>query len=200
MRKTLWVGAALFASYPISAFAQSSCPVIVPGAVLTAAQWQQCFEAKADVGTGGGSNAAVAATGDCSGSALNGVLPLTCNALGHLSQNNDWVGQNTFAAVIVARRTVTGSTTASATTDNVICGDVSGGAFTITLPPGTGSQIPNGLTIGIDDCKGKAAGSNLTVAANAGQVISGAASVILNQNYQAISAVWNSGTSSWDLF
>lgn len=39
--------ALLFASAPASA--QSACPYIVPGAVLTAGQWQACFQAKADI-------------------------------------------------------------------------------------------------------------------------------------------------------
>ncbi len=34
---------------PVAAFAQSTCPVIATGAVLTAAQWQSCFTAKQNV-------------------------------------------------------------------------------------------------------------------------------------------------------
>jgi hypothetical protein len=38
---------------PNSARAQSGCPYIAPGAILTAAQWQACFQGKADILSGG---------------------------------------------------------------------------------------------------------------------------------------------------
>lgn len=52
MMKRILIAAALcLASFP--ALAQSACPYIAYGAVLTAAQWNQCFQNKADSTTGG---------------------------------------------------------------------------------------------------------------------------------------------------
>lgn len=45
MRRIIFAAAAFLAS-AASAFAQSGCPSIATGAVLTAAQWQACFQAK----------------------------------------------------------------------------------------------------------------------------------------------------------
>lgn len=135
---------------------------------------------------------------------VNGVTvgPLSTPGSGfaQLSSNNIFTGTNTFQGVIVARRTVNTNTTLSATTDNTVCGDVSGGAITLTMPPGTGTAIPNGLTMAIDDCKRQAATHTLTVSANVGQTICGAASAALTINGSSVNPEWNSTDNDWNCF
>lgn len=119
-------------------------------------------------------------------------------AIGLLNGNNTYSGTSNFAGTTISsRRTVNASTTLSATTDNYVCGDVSGGAITLTLPPNT---ITNGTTIGINDCKRQSGTHTLTIAANVGQTISGSASIAITTNGGAILAVWNSTDNDWNLF
>lgn len=120
-----------------------------------------------------------------------GTLPL-------LNTSNTFSGVTTFAGTTISsRRTVNTNTVLSATTDNFVCGDVSGGVITLTMPPNT---IPNGTTIGINDCKRQSAAHTLTIAANVGQTISGSASISITTNGAAIIAVWNSTDNDWNLF
>ena len=115
-----------------------------------------------------------------------------------LTTNNTFNGITTFTGTTVSsRRTVNASTTLSAATDNFVCGDVSGGVITLTMPPNT---IPNGTTIGINDCKRQSATHTLTIAANVGQTISGSASIAITTNGGALIAVWNSTDNDWNLF
>jgi hypothetical protein len=53
MKRFFAIGGFLLCLSPLSAAAQSACPSIAYGAVLTAAQWQACFTAKADAIAGG---------------------------------------------------------------------------------------------------------------------------------------------------
>lgn len=130
------------------------------------------------------------------------VGPITAPGAGFasLSATQTFTGVNTFAAVVVPRRTVNSSITLSATTDNTVCGDVTGGAITLTMPPGTGTAIPNGLPLSVDDCKRQSATHTLTVSANAGQTICGAASAALSVNGSSVNTVWNSTDNDWNCF
>lgn len=256
MLKRLLLAALAVALFSSTANAQSACAAMTRfGQVLTLAQWQSCWQAKADVGSGGGGSITgaqvVAAltytpankagdtfTGEivtkasASGGAgfnlphgaapsspqngdvwtttaglfvrVNGTTigPITTPGAGfaQLSATQTFTGVNTFASVVVARRTVNSNTTLSATTDNLVCGDVSGGAITLTMPPGTGAAIANGLSFGIDDCKRQSATHTLTVAANTGQTICGAASAVITVNGSSVNPTWNSTDSDWNCF
>lgn len=139
------------------------------------------------------------ASGDCTGTVSGGVLPLTCGAVAHLGSPNAYTSSNTFQEVILNYVTYNSNTTLS-TSNNLVCGDVSGGAITLTMPPGTGTSIPNGFTIVVKDCKRQAGTNHLTVNANAGQTIEGAASQVIATSGSDFDAVWNSATNNWDLF
>lgn len=140
------------------------------------------------------------ATGDCTGTASGTSIPLTCAPLAHLAANNNFTAQNLFSGgVAVNYQTLNSSSTLTPSMD-AICGDVSGGAITLTMPPGTGASIQNGQVIPIKDCKRAAGTNHLTIAANAGQTIEGVGSVVLTINGQSINPVWNSATNDWDLF
>lgn len=139
------------------------------------------------------------ASGDCTGTVSGGVLPLTCGTLPHLASANVFTAGNTFQEVVLNYVTYN-SNTSLTTANSLVCGDVSGGAITLTMPPGTGTSIPNGYSIDIKDCKRQAATHNLTVNASTGQTIEGAASQVISTNGVALDAVWNSATNNWDLF
>lgn len=258
MLKRLALAAALaVALIPAVARAQSPCAAMTRfGQVLTLAQWQSCWQAKADVGSVGGGGSITGAqvvaaltytpankAGDtftgkvitpasAAGAAgfqlphgvapttpqngdvwtttaglfarINGatVGPITTPGAGfaQLSATQSFTGVNTFAGIVVARRTVNSSITLSATTDNLVCGDVTGGAITLTMPPGTGAALPNGLSYGIDDCKRQAGVHALTVAANTGQTICGAATAVINTPGSSVNPSWNSTDSDWNCF
>lgn len=119
----------------------------------------------------------------------------TGGSFASLTTANTFTAANTFQQVNVAYRTVSSNTTLTVA-DNAVCGDVSGGPITITLPP---NPIPNGWTISIKDCKRKAGGTALTVAANTGQLIEGAGSQVLNVNGSAINGIWNTAPATPDL-
>jgi hypothetical protein len=117
-----------------------------------------------------------------------------------LGTANSWSQLQTFAAgVAVNYKTYNSSTTLSIGL-GAACGNVSGGAITLTLPPGTGTAIPNGYPLPIKDCARDAGTNNLTVAANTGQTIEGAASITISTNGGAIDPLWNALTNNWDLF
>lgn len=115
-----------------------------------------------------------------------------------LNGNNTFSGFSIFSGTTASsRRTVNTNTTLSASTDNFVCGDVSGGAITITMPPNT---ITNGTTFGIKDCKRQSGTHTLTISGNVGQTIDGSASVAITTNGQALLLVWNSTDNDWNLY
>jgi hypothetical protein len=252
----LFLAALALALFPLAAMAQSPCPLIAFNAVLTSAQWNQCFEAKADVGSvGGGGGAPTGAqviaaltyvplnkAGDTMSGKLTTVAPTTGTAsinlppgvaptspangdvwiasTGLFYRNNNatvgpvtvpgagfaqlaatqaFTGINTFAGVVVARRTINSNTTLT-TNDNTVCVDVTGGAVTATTPPGTGTAIPNGFSLAIDDCKRQSATHTLTVSANTGQTVCGATSAAITVNGSSVNMVWNSTDSDFNCF
>lgn len=131
--------------------------------------------------------------------AIQQLSASTPTGIPFLAQTNIFTAENEFDAIDINYVTYS-STQALPLTANAVCGDVSGGAIALTMPPGTGTAITNGHVVEIKDCKRDAATNNLTIDANSGQTIEGAASVILNTNGASISAIWNSATNNWDLF
>lgn len=118
--------------------------------------------------------------------------------VGLLNTNNTYSGTSNFTGTTSSsRHTYNTNTTLSSLTDNYVCGDVSGGAITLTMPPNT---IVNGTTIGIKDCKRQAATHTLTIAGNSGQTIDGSATVSITTNGQALLLVWNSTDNDWNLY
>lgn len=143
-------------------------------------------------------NAATGRTNLGLGAAATQAVGTTGGVLGLLNTNNVYSGTSTFSGTTISsRRTVNSSATLSASTDNFVCGDVSGGSITLTLPPNT---LANGTTLAIDDCKRQSNTHPLTVAANLGQTISGSATIVINTNGGAILAIWNSTDNDWNLF
>jgi hypothetical protein len=253
----LFLAALALALFPLAAMAQSPCPVLAFAAIPTVAQWQSCFEDKADVGsTGGGSSAPTGAqviaaltyvplnkAGDTMSGKLTAVAPTTGTASINLPpgvaptspangdvwiastglfyrNNNATVGpittpgagfasltlpnaftaQNSFKGVVFDYPLINSNATLTLA-NNSVCADVSGGGITITTPP---NPIPNGWTVSIKDCKRQANGTThiLTIAANGGQTIEGAASVAVTTAGTAINGVWNTNVTppNLDLF
>lgn len=118
--------------------------------------------------------------------------------VGLLNTNNTYSGTSDFTGTTASsRHTYNTDTTLSNLTDNYVCGDVSGGPITLTMPPNT---IVNGTTIGIKDCKRQAATHTLTIAGNVGQTIDGSVRIAITTNGQALLLVWNSTDNDWNLY
>lgn len=127
------------------------------------------------------------------------VGPITTPGAGFatLGSANTFTAANTFQQVNVAYRTVNSNTTLSLT-DHAVCVDVSGGSVTVTLPP---NPIPLGWTLAVKDCTRSASPTKvMTVAANTGQTIEGAASQAVTTTGTALSGVWRLSATNLDLF
>ena len=140
-------------------------------------------------------------TGDCTGTASGGTVTTTCAPLSHLAAAETSTGFKVFSGGVATSYVTFSNTTTLATGIGAACGDLTGGSFTITLPPGTGGAIPNGYTIPIKDCKRLAtATTTLTVGANSGQTIEGAAAKSITIGGGDLVPKWNATTNNWDLF
>ncbi len=112
----------------------------------------------------------------------------------NLGSNNAFTGTQTFAGVINGVRVVTASGAVTmATADNIVVVNKTSGAATVvnlTASPETGR------TFVIKDGKGDASTNNITLTPAAGN-IDGAATYVMNTNYQAAKIVYN-GTQ-WNI-
>ena len=175
-------------------------PGVAPSAPVNGDVWETTAGVFArvngsNVNLGTGSGGVSTISGACTGTASGGNIALTCPSLAAVGSSNTFTATNTFAGTIVARRTLSTNGTLTLS-DNAVCINSNGSALTATMPAGP----TNGLTLSIDDCFKNSATHNITVAAGAGQTISTGASVVLNVNGAAISAVWNSVQADWNLF
>lgn len=78
--------------------------------------------------------------------------------------------------------------------DQIILADSTSGAVTITLPTAIGGT---GQRYTVKDWKGKAATNNITIATTATQTIDGAATKVMNVNYQSYTVV--SDGANWSV-
>lgn len=149
--KNIALAAAILVGAALPAAAQSACQYIVYGAVLTAAQWNSCFQAKADLSTvqaltPGGANGSVQFNNN---NALGGAGGVASNGTGLLFQPNAaiFLGSSSGQALINAPATGGGILTLPPGTDT-IAGiaatqtltnkSMSGSANTFTNLPATG--------------------------------------------------------------
>ena len=161
-----------------------------------------------------GSGGLNTASGDCSGTVSGSNLPLNCAGLAKTASANTFGSTQTFAGTAVPRRTINSSKTLCAQLagcsdspvgpwpgiDNTVCVDVAGGSVTVTMPPGTGTTIPNGYAISINDCHNTAGASKtITIAGNTSQTVCGAGSQVINTSGRiALNAIWNSTDNDWN--
>lgn len=83
-----------------------------------------------------------------------------------------------------------------ATTDEIIIVNKSSGAATaVNLP--AGSTVDIGKTYQIKDGKGDAGTNNITIDGDSTETLDGQLTVVMNQNYEATTVVWN-GTE-WNI-
>lgn len=181
----------------------NTVPPTGPTVRISAAQILSYIQANG--GGGGGSSGGVSTFNGRAGNVLLTSSDVD-NALGFapissisaiLGQPNIWTGLQTFNGGVAINYKTFNSSTTLPTSINAACGDVSGGVITLTMPP---NPIPNGFALAIKDCTRQAATHNLTIAANGGQTIEGATSVVINANGQSITPIWNLAKSNWDLF
>jgi hypothetical protein len=152
-------------------------------------------------------------------SSLGGTLHIVTSSLGTIGQVvqattgqtanlTEW--QNS-SGVAIASVSATGTVVASAfaaayttksanytltSSDSVVVGDASGGAFTLTLP--AANSVPAGRQFRFKK-KDNVVGNNLTVAAAGSDTIDGATSFVLNIQYQSVTLV-SDGSSNWWVF
>lgn len=123
---------------------------------------------------------------------LNGELNWTTLST-FLQAIADGTQSTTFQKYAI--RTATSSpVSVSATTDCAVFINLGvAGAVTVNLPAGVAKQV-----FYVVDAKGDAATNNITINPNGADTISGAASLVLNKNYQGVVLIYNSG--NWQCF
>ena len=92
-----------------TAFAQSPCQYIAPGAILTAGQWQDCFSAKQDAGVTYGTGLGVAGTvvssnAESTNSFSTGTVTSVSNTIGAFTK---WAKASTVDNIVGSALTFT---------------------------------------------------------------------------------------------
>lgn len=148
-----------------------------------------------DVGTGGTNNAFISDNETFTGnwfinststnaSLISGSVTLGASAGTAVHQLNGGVRHTV--------RSISANTTLdTTTTDYIVLASSSSGAITITLPTAT-----SGRKLVIKDSGGAAATNNITVQRAGGALIDGLTTIILDENYQAVTLV-SDGTNWW---
>lgn len=149
------------------------------------------------ISTAGAPGAAQPACADISdfGTACRATTGTTGHTLGFLDTGNTYSGMQVFnGGVAVARRTVAVNTTVLAS-DQEVCGDVTSGVLTLTLP----ATPVSGERFIFTDCKRHADTNGLTIAANAGQTIALAATITITGKGSSIGVTWNAQDNDWNV-
>ena len=123
---------------------------------------------------------------------LNGELNWTTLST-FLQAIADGTQSTTFQKYAI-RTATSNPVSVSATTDCAVFINLGvAGAVTVNLPAGVAKQV-----FYVVDAKGDAATNNITINPNGADTISGAASLVLNKNYQGVVLIYNSG--NWQCF